>query len=124
MNKSFSATSMVGVIALAGVVVRSSLLIIDFVNDYCEHGMTLRDAILEAGAVRLRPITLTALAIIFGSLIMLTDPVFSGLAISLIFGTAASTILTIFVVPLLLYVGLRKKMEMSGKTAEHIEEAR
>jgi len=86
----FSATSMVGIIALAGVVIRNSLLIIDFIQDNIRHGMPLEDAVREAGAVRLRPILLTVLAIIFGSAIMVTDPVFGGLAISLIFGTLVS----------------------------------
>ncbi|GLK90883.1 efflux RND transporter permease subunit [Pseudomonas turukhanskensis] len=107
MGQSFTATSLIGVIALAGVVVRNSLLIIDFVLDYRHQGMSLRKAILEAGAVRLRPILLTALAIIFGSMIMLSDPVFGGLAISLIFGTLSATILTLIVVPILLYRLLR-----------------
>lgn len=109
MGQSFTATSMIGVIALAGVVVRNSLLIIDFVLDYRRQGMDLREAILEAGAVRLRPILLTALAIMLGSAVMLSDPVFGGLAISLIFGTLASTALTLVVVPLLLYLLLRYK---------------
>jgi multidrug efflux pump subunit AcrB len=109
MGQSFTATSMIGVIALAGVVVRNSLLIIDFVLDYRRQGLDLREAILEAGAVRLRPILLTALAIMLGSAVMLTDPVFGGLAISLIFGTLVSTVLTLIVVPLLLYLLLRYK---------------
>lgn len=107
MGQPFNATSMIGIIALAGVVVRNSLLIIDFVLDYRRQGMGLREAILEAGAVRLRPILLTALAIILGSAVMLADPVFGGLAISLIYGTLASTVLTLIVVPLLLYLLLR-----------------
>lgn len=109
MGQPFNATSMIGIIALAGVVVRNSLLIIDFVLDYRRQGMDLREAILEAGAVRLRPILLTALAIILGSAVMLADPVFGGLAISLIFGTLVSTVLTLIVVPLLLYLLLRHK---------------
>jgi len=104
MGQPFNATSMIGIIALAGVVVRNSLLIIDFVLDYRRQGMGLREAILEAGAVRLRPILLTALAIILGSAVMLADPVFGGLAISLIYGTLASTVLTLIIVPLLLYL--------------------
>ena len=104
MGQPFNATSMIGIIALAGVVVRNSLLIIDFVLDYLRQGMDLREAILEAGAVRFRPILLTALAIVLGSAVMLADPVFGGLAISLIFGTMASTVLTLMVVPLLLYM--------------------
>ncbi len=109
MGQPFSATSLIGIIALAGVVMRNSLLIIDFVLDYRRQGMELREAILEAGAVRLRPILLTTLAIMLGSAVMLIDPVFSGLAISLIFGTLASTALTLVVVPLLLYLLLRYK---------------
>jgi len=109
LGQSFTATSMIGIIALAGVVVRNSLLIIDFVLDYRRQGMDLREAILEAGAVRLRPILLTALAIMLGSAVMLSDQVFNGLAISLIFGTLASTVLTLVVVPLLLYLLLRYK---------------
>jgi len=99
----FSATSIIGIIALAGVVIRSSLLIIDFIQDNVRAGMPLEEAVMEAGAVRLRPILLTTLAIVFGSVIMVTDPVFGGLAISLISGTVVSTVLTVLVVPLLYY---------------------
>ncbi len=115
LGQQFSATSMVGVIALAGVVVRNSLLIIDFVKEYMAQGQPLREAILEAGAVRLRPIMLTALAIILGSAIMLADPLFSGLAISLIFGTLAATVLTLVVIPVLLFLLLRWKAGRGGK---------
>jgi multidrug efflux pump subunit AcrB len=97
----FSATSMVGIIALSGVVIRNSLLIIDFIQDNQKQGMPLDKAVRQAGAVRLRPIILTMLAIVLGSAIMVTDPVFGGLAISLIFGTAVSTAFTVFVVPIL-----------------------
>jgi len=96
----FNATSMIGFIALAGVVVRNSLLLIDFIRDYRRDGYTLEEAVTEAGAVRFRPILLTALAIIFGTAVMVTDPVFGGLAISLMFGTLASTMLTLIVIPL------------------------
>ena len=109
LQSQFSATSMVGVIALAGVVVRNSLLIIDFVLEHQRRGMPVEKAILEAGALRLRPILLTALSIVLGSAIMLKDPMFSGLAISLIFGTLAATVLTLLVVPLMLYALLRWK---------------
>lgn len=118
MGQPFNATSMIGIIALAGVVVRNSLLIIDFVLDYRRQGMDLREAILEAGAVRLRPILLTALAIILGSAVMLADPVFGGLAISLIFGTLVSTVLTLIVVPLLLYLLLRHKLRKEAALEE------
>ncbi|MGC9163771.1 MAG: efflux RND transporter permease subunit, partial [Thiomonas sp.] len=100
----FTATSMIGVIALAGVVVRNSLLLIDFIIDYRARGYSLQESVAQAGAVRLRPILLTALAIIFGSAIMVSDPVFGGLAVSLIFGTLLSTLLTLIVIPLLYYV--------------------
>jgi multidrug efflux pump subunit AcrB len=101
LKTDFSATSIVGIIALSGVVIRNSLLIIDFIQDNQKHGMPLAEAARMAGAVRLRPILLTTLAIVLGSAIMIPDPVFGGLAISLIFGTLVSTVLTVFVVPIL-----------------------
>ena len=104
----FNATSMIGFIALAGIVVRNSLLLIDFIQDYRKRGYSLGEAVTEAGAVRFRPILLTALAIIFGSAVMVTDPVFGGLAISLMFGTLASTTLTLIVIPLLYYAWQRR----------------
>ena len=103
----FNATSMIGFIALAGIVVRNSLLLIDFVLDYRKRGISLRDAVTTAGAVRFRPILLTALAIIFGSAVMVRDPVFGGLAIALMFGTLASTTLTLIVIPLLYFLWQR-----------------
>lgn len=107
-SQAFTATSMIGVIALAGIVVRNSLLLIDFILDYRKQGYALEQAVIEAGAVRFRPILLTALAIILGSAIMITDPVFGGLAVSLIFGTFASTALTLVVIPLLYFLWQRK----------------
>ncbi|MEE9493721.1 MAG: efflux RND transporter permease subunit [Gammaproteobacteria bacterium] len=101
LGVTFSAASMIGVIALAGVVVRNSLLIIDFAQAYQKQGYSIDEAILEAGAVRLRPILLTTLAIIFGTAIMVPDAVIGGLAISLIFGVASSAMFTVFVIPLL-----------------------
>ena len=103
MGQPFTATSMIGVIALAGIVVRNSLLLIDFIIEHRAQGLALDQAVLQAGAVRLRPILLTALAIMLGSAVMLADPVFGGLAISLIFGAFASTILTLFVIPAVYY---------------------
>jgi len=100
-GQAFSAASMVGVIALAGVVVRNSLLIIDFIQDYQRQGYELDDAVREAGAIRLRPIMLTTLAIALGTAIMVPDPVFGGLAIALIFGAISSALLVVFIVPLL-----------------------
>lgn len=103
-GQAFTATSMIGVIALAGIVVRNSLLLIDFILEYRREGYSLHDAVIQAGKVRFRPILLTALAIMFGSMIMITDPVFGGLAVSLIFGTLSSTVLTLLVIPLLYFI--------------------
>jgi len=99
----FTATSMIGMIALAGIVVRNSLLLIDFIITRRAEGATVRDAVIEAGAVRARPILLTALAVIAGTTIMISDPVFGGLGVSMAFGTLASTLLTLFVIPLIYY---------------------
>jgi len=110
----FTATSMIGIIALAGVVVRNSLLIIDFIQDNLKLGNSLHDAVREAGAVRLRPILLTALAIVSGSAVMLSDPIFVGLATSLIFGTIVSTVLTLVVVPTL-YYSMATRLEKKEK---------
>jgi multidrug efflux pump subunit AcrB len=109
MDQYFTATSMIGFIALAGIVVRNSLLLIDFIIEYRLHGHSLQEAVLQAGITRLRPILLTAIAIILGTMVMIFDPVFGGLAISLIFGTFASTILTLFVIPLV-YLGYCRRV--------------
>ncbi len=103
-DQAFTATSMIGVIALAGIVVRNSLLLIDFILAFEAKGKSLKASVIEAGKVRFRPILLTALAIMSASLIMITDPVFGGLAVSMIFGTLSSTVLTLFVIPALYYI--------------------
>ena len=100
----FTATSMIGMIALAGIVVRNSTLLIDFIVDYRKQGYSVKESVLEGGAVRARPILLTALAVIAGTSIMITDPVFGGLGVSMAFGTLAATILTLFVTPLMYYL--------------------
>jgi len=105
----FTATSMIGMIALAGIVVRNSTLLIDFILHYRKQGHSVKESVLEAGAVRARPILLTALAVIAGTSIMISDPVFGGLGVSMAFGTFASTILTLFIVPLLYYLWQRNK---------------
>ena len=107
----FTATSMIGMIALAGIVVRNSLLLIDFILAYRAQGYSLEASVKEAGAVRARPILLTALAIIVAAAILIRDPVFGGLGVSMAFGTLVSTLLTLFVTPLLYYLWQR------GKTA-------
>lgn len=105
----FTATSMIGFIALAGVMVRNSILLIDFINIRIREGIPLKQAIIEAGAVRTTPILLTAGAVALGAVIILSDPIFQGLAISLIGGTITSTFLTLLVVPLLYFKMMRSK---------------
>ncbi|MBI1200996.1 MAG: AcrB/AcrD/AcrF family protein [Rhodopseudomonas sp.] len=102
----FTATSMIGFIALAGIIVRNSILLVDFIRHGAGRGHTLRDVLLEAGAVRFKPILLTALAAMIGAATILVDPIFQGLAISLLFGLASSTLLTVLVIPAI-YVVLR-----------------
>ena len=104
----FTATSMIGFIALAGVMVRNSILLIDFINIRLKEGIPLKQAIIEAGAVRTTPILLTAGAVALGAVIILFDPIFQGLAISLMGGTITSTFLTLIVVPLLYFKMMRK----------------
>ncbi len=95
----FTATSMVGFIALAGIIVRNSILLVDFVRHASDPDRPLLDILLEAGAIRFKPILLTALAAMIGAAVILTDPIFQGLAISLLFGLASSTALTVLVIP-------------------------
>jgi multidrug efflux pump subunit AcrB len=102
----FSATSMIGFIALAGIIVRNSILLIDFIRHARAPGRALTDVLLEAGAIRFKPILLTALAAMIGAAVILTDPIFQGLAISLLFGLLSSTLLTVLVIPAI-YVALR-----------------
>jgi len=99
----FTATSMIGFIALAGIIVRNSLLLVDFIQHARADGMDVRDAVLTAGAVRMRPIILTAAAVVVGSIVMLFDPIFQGLALSMMFGAVAATMLTLVAVPSLYF---------------------
>ena len=105
----FTATSFIGMIALAGIMVRNSVLLIDFIEIRLRQGEPIKQAIIEAGAVRTTPILLTTGAVVIGAAIILFDPIFQGLAISLVFGAVVSTILTLLVVPLLYYITERKK---------------
>ncbi|WP_240006365.1 efflux RND transporter permease subunit [Pseudaquidulcibacter saccharophilus] len=102
----FSATSMIGFIALAGIIVRNSILLIDFIRNASDEHRPLREVLLEAGAIRFKPILLTAVAAMIGAAVILTDPIFQGLAISLLFGLMSSTLLTVLVIPAI-YVALR-----------------
>ncbi len=107
----FSATSMIGFIAGAGIVVRNSIILVDFIELRLKEGMPLEEAVIDAGAVRFRPMLLTAAAVIVGSAIILTDPIFQGLAISLMAGEVASLLLSRSAVPILYYKVWRKKYE-------------
>ena len=95
----FTATAMIGMIALAGIVVRNSLILVEFITQARESGLPLKEALIQAGAVRMRPVLLTAGTTMLGNLIITLDPVFSGLALAIIFGIVASTLFTLLVVP-------------------------
>ena len=103
----FTATSMIGFIALAGIIVRNSILLVDFIDLELQAGETLENAVLKAGAVRFRPIVLTAAALVVGGLVIYLDPIFQGLAVALIAGVIVSTALTLVVIPLLYYMYLK-----------------
>jgi multidrug efflux pump subunit AcrB len=107
----FTATSFIGMIALAGVMVRNSVLLIDFIEIRLNDGVPLKQAIIDAGAVRTTPILLTTGAVVIGASIILFDPIFQGLAISLVAGAIVSTLLTLIVVPLIYYMTEKKKWE-------------
>ena len=113
----FTATSMIGMIALAGIIVRNSILLVDFIQLAQARGLPLREAVLEAGVVRFRPIALTAAAVVIGGLVMVLDPIFQGLAVAMISGAVVATLLTMVVVPLLYWeLARRETPEVSGGT--------
>jgi multidrug efflux pump subunit AcrB len=109
LGAQFTATSMIGMIALAGIIVRNSILLVDFIDTEVRAGRTLEDAVVRAGAIRAKPIALTALAAMIGALFILDDPIFNGLAVSLIFGIFVSTLLTLLVIPVVYYAYLRRR---------------
>jgi len=109
LSAPFTATSMIGMIALAGIIVRNSILLVDFIRQQVESGMAFKEAIVQSAAVRAKPIALTALAAMLGALFILDDPIFNGLAISLIFGILVSTLLTLVVIPVLYYAAFNKE---------------
>jgi multidrug efflux pump subunit AcrB len=99
----FTATSMIGFIALSGIIVRNSILLVDFIQLEEDTGASLREAVIKAGIIRTRPILLTAAALMVGAFVIILDPIFQGLAVSLLFGVGASTLLTLVVIPVLYY---------------------
>ncbi|QYJ81138.1 efflux RND transporter permease subunit [Shewanella aegiceratis] len=111
LGAQFTATSMIGMIALAGIIVRNSILLVDFINQETAAGVPFEQAVIHSGAVRAKPIMLTGLAAMIGALFILDDPIFNGLAISLIFGILVSTLLTLVVIPVLYYAVMRHRPE-------------
>ncbi|AUL99165.1 multidrug transporter AcrB [Rhodocyclaceae bacterium] len=112
LGAQFTATSMIGMIALAGIIVRNSILLVDFINQQLEEGVSFAEAVIRAAAVRAKPIGLTALAAMIGAFFILDDPIFNGLAISLIFGILVSTLLTLVVIPVLYYAAMHRRVGM------------
>lgn len=111
LGAQFTATSMIGMIALAGIIVRNSILLVDFIELQVRDGMAFKEAVLQSASVRAQPIALTGLAAMIGAFFILDDPIFNGLAVSLIFGILVSTVLTLVVIPVLYYALYRQRME-------------
>ena len=109
LGSQYTATSMIGMIALAGIIVRNSILLVDFIKQQLASGMEFSEAVIQSAAVRAKPIALTGLAAMLGALFILDDPIFNGLAISLIFGIFVSTVLTLVVIPVLYYAAFKKE---------------
>jgi multidrug efflux pump subunit AcrB len=121
LSAKYTATSMIGMIALAGIIVRNSILLVDFINEQVRAGMDLQEAVIQASAVRAKPIVLTGLAAMLGAFFILDDPIFSGLAISLIFGIMISTMLTLVFIPVLYYAYAYKRVgKLFGREAGEI----
>ena len=114
LGAQYTATSMIGMIALAGIIVRNSILLVDFINLQVREGTPLKDAIVHSAITRAQPIVLTGLAAMIGAFFILDDPIFNGLAISLIFGIFVSTVLTLVVIPTLYYAAYRKQHRHPG----------
>ncbi len=111
LGAQFTATSMIGMIAMAGIIVRNSILLVDFINQAMASGMKLEEAVIRAASVRAKPIILTALAAILGAFFILDDPIFNGLAVALLFGIFVSTLLTLLVIPVMYYAFIRNKFQ-------------
>ncbi|TCO97705.1 efflux RND transporter permease subunit [Rubrivivax gelatinosus] len=116
LGMQYTATSMIGMIALAGIIVRNSILLVDFIELQAARGVPFKQAVIDAAAVRAQPIVLTGLAAMTGALFILDDPIFNGLAISLLFGIAVATLLTLVVIPVLYYALFRRRHESPTAT--------
>jgi multidrug efflux pump subunit AcrB len=117
LNAQYTATSMIGMIALAGIIVRNSILLVDFINLQAREGMPFKQAVVHAAITRAQPIVLTGLAAMLGAFFILDDPIFNGLAISLIFGIFVSTVLTLVVIPTLYYAAYRQQFASAARPA-------
>jgi multidrug efflux pump subunit AcrB len=111
LGAQFTATSMIGMIALAGIIVRNSILLVDFIDLEVSQGVDLEQATINAAATRAKPIVLTGVAAMLGALFILDDPIFNGLAVALLFGIAVSTLLTLVVIPVLFYAANWRRAE-------------
>jgi multidrug efflux pump subunit AcrB len=121
LGAAFTATSMIGFIALAGIIVRNSILLVDFIIHARAPDRKLKDVLIEAGSIRFKPILLTAIAAMIGAITILTDPIFQGRAISLLFGLISSTLLTVLVIPAIYFV-LRGEKEKPDPAPEPPEQ--
>ena len=117
LGAQFTATSMIGMIALAGIIVRNSILLVDFIDGAVRDGFALEEAVVRAGAIRAKPIALTAAAAMLGALFIVDDPIFQGLAVSLLFGIFVSTVLTLVVIPVLYYAYIKRKEARAERIA-------
>jgi multidrug efflux pump subunit AcrB len=117
MSAFFTATSMIGFMAGAGIVVRNSIILVDFIEQRVAEGMPLAEAVVDAGAVRFRPMLLTAMAVVVGASVILADPIFQGLAISLMAGEIASLLISRMAVPVLYFIAHNRKGVSSASSA-------
>jgi multidrug efflux pump subunit AcrB len=120
LGAQYTATSMIGMIALAGIIVRNSILLVDFINLQVRDGVDFKQAIVQSAITRAQPILLTGMAAMLGAFFIIDDPIFNGLAISLIFGILVSTVLTLVVIPLLYYVAYRKRFGAAASAVSPI----
>ena len=118
----FTATAMIGMIALAGIVVRNSLILIEFITQARDRGEPIKEALIQAGSVRMRPVLLTAGTTLLGNLIITLDPVFSGLAIAIIFGIISSTIFTLLVVPIVYLLVFDNENQQQSSSYSPVEQ--
>jgi multidrug efflux pump subunit AcrB len=123
LGAQFTATSMIGMIALAGIIVRNSILLVDFVHQQLAAGVDFQQAVIDAAATRAKPIVLTAVAAMLGAVFILDDPIFNGLAIALLAGILVSTVLTLLVIPVLYYAANYRKLAAAPASVGAVQPA-